>query len=534
MDDEKDSPIKVRVIFKIFISSIVEHNNNTAILKQSTTMALAVYLSTFLVAIICALFIKWLLNHNQRLPPGPVGVPVLGYLPFLDVFHLGQSFSKLSKRFGEIFSLRVGTELAIVLNSYESIKKAFSKAELIDRPDTFMFRFFSQGENGIASASGEKWRVQRKFTHTQLKKFGFGRPQMEPFVQDAVRNLISTLKEKSGGGANPVEIGFDINVAVVNVIWSIITGERKSQDDPRIKEFLIAVNKGVELASTSGILLFMPFLAKIFPERLFGIDQMRKWMKASYAYLQEVIDSHKTVEPSAEDPQDFIEAFLAEMAKDGAHPSFNEFQLLVLCSELFGAGGEPTSVTLKWAIRYLAMNPEIQAKAQQEIDNLLGDVDRPVEFADRTSLPYVQALIMDLIRIADIHPIGVLHSPSEDVEMDGFLIPKGSFVFPNFHHVHHDPAYWEKPNELYPEHWLDAEGNFMSKREGFLAFGVGKRKCPGQEVVQMELFTFLSNMLRCFTFKLTPEDNGKIESTAGVVVSPKPYPIILETRNIIV
>ena len=494
-------------------------------------MVLAIYLSGFLFAIVIAIAVKWLVNQNHRLPPGPVGVPLLGYLPFLNVFNLGQSFSDLSKRFGDIFSLRVGTELAIVLNSYDAVKKAFSKSELIDRPDTFMFRFFSQGENGIASASGEKWQVQRKFTHTQLKKFGFGRPQMESFVQDEVRDLIATLKEKSAGGSNPVEIGFDINVAVVNVIWSIITGERKSHDDPRIREFLVAVNKGVELASTSGILLFMPFLAKILPERLFGINQMRKWMKASYDYLQEVVDSHKKVEPSSEDPKDFIEAFLAEMAKDGAHSSFTEQQLLVLCSELFGAGGEPTSVTLKWAIRYLAMNPEIQRKAQQEIDDVVGNGDRPVEFADRTSLPYIQALIQDLIRIADIHPIGVVHSPSEDVEMDGFLIPKGSFVFPNFHHIHHDPMYWEKPNELYPEHWLDAEGNFISKREGFLAFGVGKRKCPGQEVAQMELFTFLSNLLKNFTFKLTPEDTGKIESTAGVVVSPKPYPIILESRD---
>ena len=494
-------------------------------------MVLAIYLSGFLFAIVIAIAVKWLVNQNHRLPPGPVGVPLLGYLPFLNVFNLGQSFSDLSKRFGDIFSLRVGTELAIVLNSYDAVKKAFSKSELIDRPDTFMFRFFSQGENGIASASGEKWQVQRKFTHTQLKKFGFGRPQMESFVQDEVRDLIATLKEKSAGGSNPVEIGFDINVAVVNVIWSIITGERESHDDPRIREFLVAVNKGVELASTSGILLFMPFLAKILPERLFGIAQMRKWMKASYDYLQEVVDSHKKVEPSSEDPKDFIEAFLAEMAKDRAHSSFTEQQLLVLCSELFGAGGEPTSVTLKWAIRYLAMNPEIQRKAQQEIDDVVGNGDRPVEFADRTSLPYIQALIQDLIRIADIHPIGVVHSPSEDVEMDGFLIPKGSFVFPNFHHIHHDPMYWEKPNELYPEHWLDAEGNFISKREGFLAFGVGKRKCPGQEVAQMELFTFLSNLLKNFTFKLTPEDTGKIESTAGVVVSPKPYPIILESRD---
>jgi len=494
-------------------------------------MVLAIYLSGFLIAALLAVCLKWFLNQNQRLPPGPVGIPILGYLPFLNVFNLGQSFSDIADKFGDIFSIRVGTELAIVLNSYDSIKKAFSKSEMIDRPDTFMFRFFSQGENGIASASGEKWQVQRKFTHTQLKKFGFGRPQMESFVQDEVRDLISVLKEKSDGGKKAVEIGFDINVSVVNVIWSIITGERKSHDDPRIRDFLVAINKGVELASTSGILLFMPFLAKIFPERFFGIDQMRKWMKASYDYLQEVVDGHKSAEPSSEDPRDFIEAFLAEMSKDGAHPSFNEKQLLVLCSELFGAGGEPTSVTLKWAIRYLAMNPEVMLKAQQEIDSVIGDCDRPVEFADKPKLPYVQAMIQDLIRIADIHPIGVLHSPSEDVEMDGFVIPKGSFVFPNFHRVHHDPAYWEKPDELYPEHWLDAEGNFISKREGFLAFGVGKRKCPGQEVAQMELFTFLSNLLRTFSFKLTPEDSGKIEATAGVVVSPKPYPIILEPRE---
>ena len=493
-------------------------------------MVLAIYLCGFLVALAIAAAIRALSNQNQRLPPGPVGIPILGYLPFLNVFNLGQSFSDLGKKFGDIFSLRVGTELAIVLNSYDAIKKAFSNAKLIDRPDTFMFRFFSQGENGIASASGEKWRVQRKFTHTQLKKFGFGRPQMESFMQEEIRDLVSTLKEKSNGGKTPVEIGFDINVSVVNIIWSIISGEKKSHDDPRIREFLIAINKGVELASTSGILLFMPFLAKILPERVFGIDQMRKWMKASYDYLQEVVDDHKKNKPS-EDPRDFIEAFLAEMAKDNVHPSFNEFQLLVLCSELFGAGGEPTSVTLKWAIRYLAMNPEIMRKAQEEIDSVLGDVDRPVEFADRHSLPYVQALIMDLIRIADIHPIGVVHSPSEDVELEGFVFPKGSFVFPNFHHVHHDPTYWEKPNELYPEHWLDTNGNFIPKREGFIAFGVGKRKCPGQEVATMELFTFLTNLLRNFSFKLTPEDSGKIEATAGVVVSPKPYPIILEPRD---
>ena len=70
-----------------------------------------------------------------------------------------------------------------------------------------------------------------------------------------------------------MEIGFDINVAVANVTWAMVAGERSRKGE--IRPFLEAVNKGIELASTSAVLLFMPFLAKIFPERYLGIDQVR-------------------------------------------------------------------------------------------------------------------------------------------------------------------------------------------------------------------------------------------------------------------
>ena len=275
----------------------------------------------------------------------------------------------------------------MVLNTYVAIKKAFTNDKLLDRPDTFMFKFFSHGDNGLAGLSGEKWKVRRKFTHTELKKFGFGRPQLEAFVQDEVQDLIEILKEKcvnNNSSGKSVEIGYDINVSVVNVIWSLVSGERKSHDDARIREFLESVNKGIELSTTSSILHFFPFLLKIFPERMFKIDQMRKWMKNSYGYLQEVIDHHKKQDQNG-DVKDFIEAFLIEMERDGAHASFNELQLLVLCSELFGAGGEPTSATLKWAIRYLAMNQEIQRKVQEEIDDILRTKTEPSKCS--TGLP---------------------------------------------------------------------------------------------------------------------------------------------------
>ena len=489
------------------------------------------FISLFVIIALMVAMLHKESKTNQNLPPGPVGVPLLGYLPFLDVFHMGKSFKELGKRFGDVFSLKVGTELAVVLNSYEAIKKAFAQEELTSRPDTFMFRFFSHGQNGIASASGETWKVQSKFAQTQFKKLGAGRDRMEKYIQDEVDDLAAELEAKSGHGSQPVEIGFELNVAIVNVMWALLTGERKQHSDPMLLGLLKAVNRCIELATTSGILLFMPFLVKFLPECLFGITEMRKLMKKTFAYLKEVIAQHKlnaSTDPD-EEPKDFIDAFLQEMKKEDKHESFNDFQLEVLCSELFGAGGEPTSVTLRWAIRYLAKFPEVQKKCQEELQAKVGNGTR-VTMSDRPHLPYFQAMIMDIIRLSDIHPIGVMHSPSRDTTIDGYFVPKGTFIFPNFHKVHTDAEFWEKPHELYPEHWLDVNGQFVPKHEGFLSFGTGKRRCPGHDIALMELFLFLSNLMQKFTFNLPHGDCGKTEATAGCVVSPKPYKISLIPR----
>ena len=101
---------------------------------------LSLYLALFVALLAIFTCIHRVTVRDRKLPPGPVGLPVLGYLPFLDVFHLGQAFKKVGEKFGDVFSLKVGTELAVVLNSYEAIKKAFASEDLTSRPNTFMFR----------------------------------------------------------------------------------------------------------------------------------------------------------------------------------------------------------------------------------------------------------------------------------------------------------------------------------------------------------------------------------------------------------
>ena len=255
---------------------------------------LTIFLEMFILFSMAIWWLQQILHRNKRLPPGPIGIPLLGYLPFMNVYHLGESFAKLGRKFGNVFSLKVGTELAVVLDDYDTIVNAFSKPELCSRPDTFMFRFFSRGEHGIASSSGERWRVQRQFTHKHLKKLGKGNDGIEKHLKEETDILIKNFEHASNHGSTPIEVGHDINVGVANVTCALVSGERRDYEDEHMRKFLQAVDASIELASSSGILLFMPFLIKVLPERCFGLDQMRKWMDESYTFINDIIQEHKS------------------------------------------------------------------------------------------------------------------------------------------------------------------------------------------------------------------------------------------------
>ena len=88
-------------------------------------------------------------------------------------------------------------------------------------------------------------------------------------------------------------------------------------------------------------------------------------------------------------------------------------------------------------------------------------------------MPYVEAAILETQRFADIAPFSVTHATSEDVEMKGLVIPKGSLVIPNIHSVHHDPALWGDPELFRPERFLDEKGEVV-KPEYLIPFFLGQ------------------------------------------------------------
>ncbi|KAM4606925.1 cytochrome P450 2D17-like, partial [Discoglossus pictus] len=226
-----------------------------------------------------------------------------------------------------------------------------------------------------------------------------------------------------------------------------------------------------------------------------------------------------------------IDAFILEMekAKGDKESSFNEKNLVFTPVDLFTAGTETTATTLRWALLYMLLYPEVQTKVQAEIDQVIGRTRRPT-MGDVLSMPYTNAVIHEVQRCGDITPLSFQHMTYRDTEINGYFIPKGMVVLTNLSSVLKDEKVWERPLQFYPEHFLDADGNFV-KREAFMPFSAGRRSCVGEQLARMELFLFFTILLQNFTFQI-PNDQPppSEEPMVSVTLSPQPYNICAVSR----
>ena len=152
--------------------------------------------------------------------------------------------------------------------------------------------------------------------------------------------------------------------------------------------------------------------------------------------------------------------------------------MIYLIGDLLFAGTETTTNTLTWSIIYLLNYPDVMRKVQEEIDRVLGDNGIP-SMVDKQKMPYVEATVMEIQRMADVAPLAVPHSRLEDVALRGYTIPKGTSVIPNLYAVHRDDRIWDDPYQFKPSRFLDKNGEIVRRIE-LIPFSVGKLICIGR------------------------------------------------------
>ena len=492
----------------------------------------------------------FIFKRPLKYPPGPIfRVPI-----FRQIFYYYgdkiEALDKLRKRYGDVYSMDMGSCGGIIISELSIMKKLLNKDAFSIREESVLPPKIrqvmleirgGQGEHGIATSSGDNWKEQRRFTLKHLKDFGLGKKSMEILIMDEVKELSETWKsELRSSYDDELPINWaTFNMSILNALWGIVSGKRFNLNNENEIEMFRIMNELVAIIGAISINTILCFVLP-FPFRTWvgNYRKMKNHHQLLYDCFAKEYDEHlKTYDEH--NLRDYIDCYISERKKtelennteSSFHREKGHWNFVSTMLDLFVAGAETSSSTLQWAIAYLIHYPEVQKCAQEELDKVVGRSRLP-QLDDLDHMPYIEALLSEVQRCGNVGPFALKHAVSEDIEVDGFLYTKNSRIVPNLSAILNDPNNFEDPEVFKPERFLCKETGKYIPHQALVVFGVGKRECLGKSLAKKELYLFLAGLLHQFCFY--PSNKGSPDlkyANLSLTRTPKPFRVKVIPRT---
>ncbi|TCD67111.1 hypothetical protein EIP91_000574 [Steccherinum ochraceum] len=422
----------------------------------------------------------------------------------------------MGKRHGsDIIQLdALGTSI-VVINSVEIAMELLDKRSSLysDRPSTVMLSELIGAYWSIAFKSyGPAWRDVRKAF------------QLE-FSPDAVKRFRDVQREENLKFLNrllasPKSFMMHTRYMTGAIIMSSGYGiEIQSQDDP----FIEIGEKGVEAISASaGAGVWMVDLCpplKHLPEWFPGARfkrQAKEWrvhvdkmFDLPYSIFQQNLAKGRG--------SGTVAASLTEtIGRITPDPVYGEEVIKSTLASLYAGGADTTVSAIQSLFLAMVLYPDIQKKAQDEIDRVIGSSRLP-DYSDMDSLPYIEAVVRELLRWNPVIPLGVPHRLMEDDVYNGYFIPRGSIVVPNQWAMLHNEVDYPNPGKFDPDRFLkDGKINPDVRDPSTIAFGFGRRICPGRFMAKESMWLTVAFVFATFDVSMTKGKDGKYIVPDGV------------------
>ena len=324
---------------------------------------------------------------------------------------------------------------------------------------------------------------------------------VEERISGQAKRLIQYFEDQYENDFDPAQILME---SVANVICRITFGKHFDSSHPEFEELLQLHNEAftdTDMNDQVFVLDFFP-ITKYLPFRAY--QSLQKVADRIFEILRHQLKiQEQEFDPSAE-----IESLTGSLLKEriaaegevGAEDKvslLSDDYIINTLADMFSAGYETTSTTLRWAIAYLVHHPEYQIEIQKELDELVGR-DRMLGLDDRPNLPLVQATIMEALRLGNVAETTIPHYTMKDTSLAGYRVPKDTVVLANLMNVHLDSSCWENRNSFDPRRHIDADGQLITNSGNFLPFSAGRRVCAGEALakVRLEIYAVIDITIR--------------------------------------
>nr|CAB3448987.1 unnamed protein product [Digitaria exilis] len=472
--------------------------------------------TSFLLILLCSYLHQILHRTRSRLPPGPVPLPFIGNL--LDVASKlpHRSLWRLAERYGPLVSVRIGTAVVVVVSSPSAAREVLKthNGSITGRRPPDAWNAAGHAANSIFTiCPGRRWRELRRIGAEHL--LSPRRLDGHGGLRHAMRAALLGMRRRvvvSAAAARPVEVGEVTFAAMAELMWRAMFS--CGLDAATLRELHGVAREAVRLALTPNVSDFFPAVAAM---DLQGVRRgMAKQVGKVYELIDQEIDKRRRAREEKETggggdehkAADLLEVLLDMWEVDEV--VMNRDIIRTFLTDLFLAAVDTIPCAIEWGMAKLLQNPETMKKLKEQLNSVLGSKEC-VEYADVDSVPYLQAVVKETLRLYAVVPL-VPNKVEETVEIQGHIIPKGSNVIVNLWAIQHNAKVWTDPFKFIPERFLQCkEFNYQGTEDfEFMPFSAGKRLCLGLPLATRMLPALLGSLLHHFEWTLPKEakENG--------------------------
>ncbi|KAG4440922.1 hypothetical protein IFR05_003612 [Cadophora sp. M221] len=461
------------------------------------------------------------------LPPGPLPIPFIGNVLSFPKDNFFLTLEEWSHIYGPMYTIWVGRSPRIVISDPAIAVDLMSRRgnRYSSRPRMIVFGELFNNNSSVASLSyGSAWSIRRKVLHHSLKLSAL--PAYKPRQEAEALAVVDSVVGNSDDWSKAIDR------FASSVVFSMAYGRRIASLDSEVlkkRQFLFryasdTLKPGAYPVEMFPFLLRLPDFLACWREPVVKMGRVLRTF--DIGLVNSVKEDLKNTKGTA--VISLTETMLDMKANGDADTNaLSESHFAALPASLFGAGSETTASTIHSAILAFVTNPQVQKAAQAELDAVVGK-NRSPTFADQVKLPYIDAIVKEVLRWRPSSAFGLPHATNEDDVYKGYRIPKGTTVWAPAWGLNQNSSYFPSPQTFAPERYLpESDARFDPKvaakpfPQGAHAhgtFGFGRRACAGADLAMNSIFISLAKLLWSFNIKPVDGEVYDVDSYAGGII----------------